>query len=272
MRTRLQLILAATAGLALAQPSVAGAADDPLALAEGAYQELEFDQTVALADEALESGGLPAKRVALAYQLLAVASAAVGDPERSREAWIRLLALDPATDAAKDLSPTMRAPYLEAKGFWGAEDEPLGAQARYVRVRTSVRVDVIDPAQMVTMVAVRWRLHGQAEYRESRSLADSRVYVVADGLGPTDAVEYVVRLLDEHGNSLVEIGDDDAPQVDGAPSTARGPDASASASLLRSGWFWAGAAALTVGATLGVYALLAADDIEGRTRVTVGIR
>ena len=160
MRARLQLTLAAGLGLALARPGVVHAADGPLARAQAAYQELEFDQTVELTDEALESGALSAKRVALAYQLMAVASAAIGDPDRSKEAWIRLLALDPATEAAKDLSPTMRAPYLEAKGFWGAEDEPLGAQVRYARTRTSVRVDLTDPAQMVAMVAVRWRRHG----------------------------------------------------------------------------------------------------------------
>ena len=209
------IVLAVCAGLALpATASAGGDGDDLLAFAEAAYRDVEFERTVDLAEEALESGALSAKRLARAYTLLAVAAAAIQDDERSMEAWIRLLGLQPDTQAARDLSPQMRAPYLEAKGFWAAQGDPLGADARYLRSRTSVRVDITDPASMAAMVSVRWRKGGEVSFKEARFLADERVYVPAEGLGPEDRIEYVVRLLDEQGNRLLEIGDDDSPRSD----------------------------------------------------------
>jgi hypothetical protein len=248
--------------------------DDLLAFAEAAYRDVEFERTVELVDEALESGSLSAKRLARAYTLLAVAAAAVHEVERSREAWIRLLALTPETRAARDLSPQMRAPYLEAKGFWSAQAEPMSVKGLYLRRRTSVRVDVVDPVGMGAMVAVRWRSGDDRAFREARFLAQERIYVPAEGMGPDDRIEYVIRLLDEYGNRIVELGDDDAPRSD---EPAGGPAGATSAGeedqeFVGSGLFWLGVGAVTVGAAAGAVILLTPPKIEGRTRVSVGIR
>lgn len=267
-------MLATLTALIVIAPAPATAQDgaDLLAYAEAAYRDVEFERTVDLTEEALETGSLPHKRLTRAYTLLAVAAAAISDNERSKEAWIRLLALDPDTDAAKDLSPHMRAPFLEAKGFWSAQGDPLGADARYLRQRTAVRVDVTDPAGMAAMVSVRWRKGGEVAFKEARFLADERVYVPAEGLGPDDRIEYVVRLLDEQGNRLVEIGDDDSPRSD-EPDRRSGLGGSGpSEPFVGSAWFWVGTGALVAGAAAGGYLLLTPAEPEGRTRVTIGIR
>lgn len=271
----MRLVLAPVACAVLLAPSLAIAddSDDLLAFAEAAYRDVEFERTVDLAEEALETGALSPKRLARTYTLLAVAAAAIHDDERSKEAWIRLLALQPDTQAAKDLSPQMRGPYLEAKGYWSAQGDPLRAQAKYLRTRTSVRVDLTDPAGMAAMVSVRWRKGGEVAFKEARFLADERVYVPAEGLGPEDRIEYVVRLLDEQGNRLVEIGDDDSPRSD-EPEQHRGfagLDGDADG-FVGSTWFWVGAGVLAAGAATGGYLLVAPEEPEGRTRVTIGIR
>lgn len=262
-RASLSLALAASLGAA-----PVAAQDDPLPAAEQAYLEVDFERTYELARRALEDGGQPLARLTRIYQLMGIAAAAQGLEEESRDAYIRMLALDPQAEVDRNLSPRLRSPFMEARGFWTSRSERLGAEARVVRSRALVRVRLVDPLEMASAVVVYARgAHG--DYREHRSEAGPSTVVELDELLEADAVvEYYVQVLDAHGNRLIEIGDEFEPEVSGeaAERPTEGPlepdDGDGGGGALRSPWFWIVAVAVLAGAGVGGYFLLRDDAVS----------
>ena len=94
--------------------------------AERAYREVDFPRQRALALQALEQGNGDPARVAQIYRLLGIAHAVLGEPEAAKEAFARLLELEPGIELERSLSPRVRSPYLEARGEWDVAGEHLG--------------------------------------------------------------------------------------------------------------------------------------------------
>lgn len=176
---------------------------DALEMAEQAYREVDFHSQLAEARRALEAGGNDPERLGRVYRLIGIAHAALDDRELARQAFLRLLALQPGAELDRSLSPRLRSPYLEARGYWDVASVRLGVDILTAGQEPGYGLGLRDPLGMVT----RWRV---------RSLGpDSAIVVVEAPASPSIVVtapeleahsgrRLQVQLLDEHGNVLVE--------------------------------------------------------------------
>ena len=139
--------------------------------AEAAYGEIDFERALEEATAALESGDYGPRDLARIYELIGMASAANGEEERSRDAYIRLLALTPDAEVDTNLAPRLRSPFMEAKGYWSSRSDVLGVEARFVEARHLLRVELVDPLGMATDIIVRSRAGGTADYEEYNNVA-----------------------------------------------------------------------------------------------------
>lgn len=191
----------------------ARAEEDPLKAAEAAYQKIDFDGTLENARKALKAGGNEPKRVARIYYLLGLAHATKQNPDEARDAFVRMIAIAPDMQIEKSLSPRLRSPYLEARGYWASRPEKLGAEPKLNVDDSKLIVGVTDPASMVDRVRVRTRLKPGGDYREAVEKPGDEVVVTVPGLAQRGRVQFNIALLDEHGNVLWRSGTDGAPEA-----------------------------------------------------------
>ena len=104
--------------LALCGPLTAAGAEGsaPLADAEAAYAEVDYEATQRLASAALTRGHNSSATTLRLLVLLGIAAAALDQPELARSSFRKALANDPNLKLDQQLSPKLRGPYLEAKG------------------------------------------------------------------------------------------------------------------------------------------------------------
>jgi hypothetical protein len=179
-----------------------------LSAVEEAYRAVDFEAVLRLAEAAIRAGGNEPSSMARLEFLRGVASAALARPQQAQTAFIHLLGIDPNQKLERELSPRLRAPYLEARGFWSSNRERLSATARLEA--GSLRVALGDPAKMVHRVRVSLRRAGTHEFHDSLHAAAADLRVALPSSGASD-VEAAITLVDEFGNSLHEQGTKLAP-------------------------------------------------------------
>jgi hypothetical protein len=211
-RLLLIAVLASPAG-ALAQPSGARAGRQALARAEEAYLRVDFEATREAAQEALRAGGHNRRRLTRIYQLLGIAGAALEDEEASREAYIRMLAIDEGAALDRSLAPRLRQPFLEARGFWSSRSDRLAAVVTLARPRGALHIEMVDPLGMIARWAIHARIDGGDEIYEREGTMEESIYVALPGLREARRVELALEVFDELGNRVVEIGTADEPYV-----------------------------------------------------------
>lgn len=195
-------VLALWALLALGVvPAFAYAQDaDPLALAERAYGAVDFETQRAEAERALEAGGADPARLARIYRLLGIAHAALGAPEPAKLAFMRLLALDPDVELEHVLSPRLRTPYMEARGYWDVASTRLGVDAARGAPDGAITLTVHDPLGMVARVQLRSAAaEPQILWEEG---AAPQLSVPVSALAEFAEIALEVRLLDGYSNLL----------------------------------------------------------------------
>lgn len=211
-RARWALLLAS----ALAAAAAPVHAQDLIAEAEEAYLNVDFEATLRLSSEALESGRLGPDQVTRVYELIGVAAAANGDEDEAREAYKKMLALEPESAVDTNLAPRLRAPFMEARGFWSTRSASFSVEARLVRAQAGLRIVLSDPIDMAARVRVLTRVEGElTAMNETVFDAEESRLVEVEGLPDADRIEYVVQVLDTHGNRIAELGNEDEPNVVG---------------------------------------------------------
>jgi hypothetical protein len=200
--------------LASCAPSLARAQEDPLARAEQAYVDVNFADALVFAQQALESGAYGPAELARIYRLIGVAAAAEGDTERAIDACERMFALDPDAQIDEDLSPRLRQPFMDALGRWTARRATFEAGARRLRGSRGIAVTLSDPLSMGARMVAFTRIGGAAGELSPTELPAGAEHVIPiEGLTDEDAVELYVRVLDAHGNRLIELGSAIEPRV-----------------------------------------------------------
>ncbi len=250
------------------------ATPDALARAEQAFLDVDFDGTLAAAQEALREGGHSPEQLVRLYELLGVSSAAVGEADRARDFFIRMLAIDPSADLDDTVPPRLRAPFLEARGIVTSRPERLGVSVGLARVQSALHVQLTDPFQLGSTVRVHARLEGALAFTTTEAAAQSVVLARLDGASEADRVEYWVELVDPFGNQVLTLGNEYQPRVVGRePAASRGATSSAGGGVLEEPWFWTVVGVVVVGAgvTVGTVLGLEASRLEVRTGVTIGI-
>ncbi len=193
MRLRFALALSWLATTSLLPCPARAEPVDALSLAQRAYNDVEFEKQRDEATRALQAGRNDRERLVQIYRLLGIAHAALEAPREAKQAFMKLLALDPDVALEHVLSPRLRTPYMEARGFWDVTSSRLDVQA-VVDVRTSaLHVTVTDPLQMVERV----RVSGLGERTGSSS-------VVADA-PPARPLVIERRQLEPHAGHPLQI-------------------------------------------------------------------
>jgi hypothetical protein len=277
----------ATAGLCLAVAGVprVSQAESALRQAEQAYNDVDFETTIRHGEEALASGTLEPEQVARAYHLLGISANALGQRAQARRYFIRLLAVDAnAESIERQLAPSQRESLMEARGFWASHRIRLDVSVDLVPQRGSLRIRLTDPADMVQAIEVRARLGGQDSYAQSSVTAANVSYVEVEGAAETPHVEYTLALLDEHGNRLLQRGDEEVPDAVGSntstttvvatDTTSEGTTTQPAAARSRT-WLWivlGVAAAAVVGGAIatGVVLHQQSQTVSIATEVKVG--
>mgnify|MGYP003677154327 CR=1 FL=1 len=245
----------------------AAMAQSHLREAEAAYGEIDFERALEEATAALEEGGYSPRDLARIYELIGMAAAANDENERSRDAYIRLLALTPEAEVDTNLAPRLRSPFMEAKGYWASRTDVLALEARFVEARHLLRVELVDPLGMATDIIVRSRAAGTVEYEEQNNIASASVSV---NMPEVAQIEYLVEVLDEHGNRIVVLGSEDEPRLGGQAALVRGPEAGeAEGGGGAPVWLWVGLGVVVAGAAAtGLYFGLRQQPITLDSAVT----
>jgi len=192
---------AAGARPADAEAAAGATAPDPLEAAERAYEKVDFATQLEQATRALEAGHRDPATLANIYRLLGIAHAALGSSDAAKQAFMRLLALDPAVALEHVLSPRLRTPYMEARGFWDVSRSRLALGVDWDATGHALELTLSDPLQMghrvrVTSVA--------PEAREVAMLsAAPRLNVDAGALEPHAGTPLRVELLDPYDNVVL---------------------------------------------------------------------
>ena len=207
---------------ALAATSARAQDGSALEQAESAYLEVDFEGTRDHALEALRGGRLDPAQLVRAYQLLGIASSALGDEDAARDYFVRMLGIDLDATLDESVPPRLRNPYLEARGIWAARQGRLGIEVGLDRERSAVQVTLRDPTDMARRVRVAARVEGAAEYATQEYPAGASVSAAVAGAAEADRVEYYVEVLDMHGNVIVSEGGPFAPRVVGRTAVEGG--------------------------------------------------
>lgn len=264
----LVIVVVMLPGVCLAQGS------DPLAEAEAAYAEINFEKTLQLADEAVKRGGLDRTALARALKMVGVAAIALDQSERSQAAVTKLLAIDPEGSFEEDLSPRFREPFMEARGFWATQRAPFGIEVDFVMDRGQLRFRLNDPTSIASYMIVHSRIRGAEDYAEQRIDASGTMYVSVPDAEETPQVEYYYVVYDEYGNRLIEAGDAEVPERDGVEGVIGGGGGAGGAGGggvddddgRSRAWIWA-----IVGAVLVVGGGVTAGVILGQQAQTVTV-
>lgn len=257
----------------LALASAARAQDAELQQAEEAYQNVDFEGVQTHATASLRAGGHPRAELVRIYQLLGVASSALGQEEQARDYFIRMLALDPDADLDESVPPRLRDPYLEARGVWAARPTRLEVEVHLDRAQSSLRVELADPSHMARYVSVHARLEGAAQYETQELPAASIVTLPVSGAAQADRVEYYVEVLDEHRNIVLDAGTAFQPRVVGRQPVGPGGQQPPGPSVLEEPAFWI-VTLLLIGAAGAITGGIIADQrsrIGAQTLVSIGI-
>lgn len=257
---------------AVAEPPPEGA--DPLALAEQAYLDVDFETIQLHGEDALAGGRLTPQQLVRVYQLLGIAAVALGDSEAAHRYFVVMLAIDPAARLPSTVPPRLRGPYMEARGEVSARSQQLTAEVGLAHAEGGVRVVVTDPFELVRRLRVHARVEGAAEYETTEREVQGEVLVPVAGGSSAERVECWVELVDQFGNRVLQLGDAIEPRVlfgRAEVSATTGP--TPGGNVLEEPAFWIGAlgALVVAGAvTTGVLVDQASHRPSVVTSVSIG--
>lgn len=256
---------------------------DPLQQAETAYIDVEFDDVLTHAAEALQAGGYDPPRLVRIYQLLGVSAASMGDADGARDFFQRMLAIDPDAELDDTVPPRLRAPYLEARGIVGARSDHLAIEVGLDRARASLHIALSDPFHMTRTVRAHGRLEGEVEFHSTEAPTAAEISAEVPGSADADRVEYWAEALDEWGNQLARVGTEFEPRTIGRPRAAvpepvgvapREPAEGGGRNLLEDPVFWVialGVAAVAGGVAIG-FVVEESSHVPVQSSVSFGVR
>lgn len=245
------LTLAGAGEVARAQESDSGRIT--LNQVEASHRAVELEETERLAVRALRQGSRDLDETTRLYELIGYARALLGRPAEAEQAYLRLLAIEPDRPVDPSLSPRLRPPFFEARGFWAATTNRLGARVTLVdRSNPHFNLHLSDPLSMAGSIAFHYRPAGASEYTTVERPVSGVVRIPAEGIGEVPTVEYYLEVLDPHRNTIVSEGRAVAPSelpnprrpVED-PGDGTGEDGG---SVFESPWFWGVVGVLAAGA------------------------
>ncbi len=230
--------------------------------------DLELEAALKALDAIDKSEGNDRKTLLELFTLQGIAFGTLNKEAKTRDAFRKLLVLDPEAKLPADLPPRVRTPFFEAKE-WSSSNGPLTASPRAQLEASQVRSVSVAVDKDVLRLAKSVRFHLGAQAVEVPLTGGSAQLAVGK---PT--VAWWAEVLTERKGVLLEVASAEQPRVDGevAPAELAQP-APAEGSWRRPTGFvvlGAGAVAAGVGVFLGLQANEARAKVTGATRDELG--
>jgi len=222
-------------------PHARAQAGSSLSEVQKAYADVDYEKTRSLAAAAVRHGGNAHAATSELYVLWATAAAALDQPDEARTAFACALAANPELKLDRNLSPKIRAPYLEARGSMSSQGDdrpPLEATLRLHK--QELELGLYDALHVAASVVVSTRAAGATAFLRRRfDAAPTRRIPTPNG----SELQFFVRVLDRYDNVLFELGSEDEPQRllnvttarPNGPASARESDANPTAYYVTSG-------------------------------------
>jgi len=180
-----------------------------LARARSEMAALQYGAAQRLLEKAFEHGDSDPAQLAEIYRMSGEVAAGLGQAERARDLFARLLALRPGFVMPEGTSPKIAEPFAAAREMMRTRGS---LRARYeVRATTPPKIVLVvlsDPLDMVAGARVRFRPH--AGGREAHVQAEGTKRIELE-LPAGKVLDAIVAALDEHGNELVVHGSWEVP-------------------------------------------------------------
>jgi hypothetical protein len=189
-----------------AEPSAA------LAAAEAAYLAVDFEGTRSATENALNEGNHDPTETLRLYTLLGIATSTLGQEAEAREAFRRVLGIDPDAGLDKALSPKIRSPYLEVRGELSAKGTLSPLSARAVRHGGRLFVELNDPANIMAGIDVAYRAGSSPDVTHFH-VAHGQEAIASSVVSDTSRIEYRLTVRDGYGNALFRVGSEATPEV-----------------------------------------------------------
>lgn len=178
--------------------------------AESAVLEVDYERSMALAQQAIDGGTLTRDEVRRAYLALALSAAQLDRPDVALPAFLRLFALDPQVEFSKRLAPARRGAALSAQTYWASHGRKLSLLVQFNREERRLEIRADDPLSWVKALRIGVRKPGN-EYIEYSLQPGSQVLLPLD-VEPLEVLDVYAYGLDERGNVVVEHASTEEPQ------------------------------------------------------------
>ena len=235
MRRALTLAAALCVGMLLAPRTTFAedaSANDGATSNQGRLEELrrlmdeaEYRRGLSVARAVIEGGGLTPPELAEAYVALATCSAAFRRRDDTRDAFIKVLAINPLYSLPNTASPLLRRPLRRAQAFWTEKRRPsirLEPPERLLRGEVFVVEPDFEPGDLPELVTEMTLHLRQPDGSYAIYIGvDGRIEIPPGDLEGLDTIEYFVAGRDQYGNIVTSAGAPSAPLrlalVDPAP-------------------------------------------------------
>lgn len=178
----------------------------PLERADASYAANDFKSAVDGYRTAIAAGGLSLAELTRAYTGVALSAAVLLERVQARDAFVRVLALNPQWELPKDAGPKIRAPFDEAKAFWFGKQLPRLELVHPKDVAPGEKVVIgvrpTDPLGLMRAVRLTW-VAGDAKGEE---LGPAKADTVFHLRAPAP-VKLSAAALDENGSVVAESTD-----------------------------------------------------------------
>jgi tetratricopeptide (TPR) repeat protein len=206
-------LLVAAAGSAYAASE---SDEDALTRGLAAYEALDYRNAIRLLEEASHTS-LTRDEQVQCYRTLAFAHASVGEPDAAREAFKRLLRVDPAAQLDRTVSPKLSAIFEQARA---AVSSVVGLQQVLPVITPTVtpprprggeplRIEIAYPGGAAADASLFHRVAGEVTYQKlsARGTGAGRFqFTLPPPAVRPPAIEYHVVVLDERGAALALAG------------------------------------------------------------------
>lgn len=238
-----------------AKPKAIEGATFYLEQARKLYADFQFDGILPNLEFALADKSITLVQKKEVYRLKAYTYAAFDDAINAQKSFVELIKIDRTYDVS-GASPKIRGYFAEAQKAYreslAVKLKSVPPKASQMRATTTVDVLVTAGADRVRTVTLHYRKHapGGTAYSEINMVAgDTGGYSspipnlffatrnAPEKKGTQHRIEYFVRARGSGGELLAEIGDENNPLAIDVEALPEAP------SILRSPWFWTGAAA-----------------------------
>lgn len=280
------LILVFAASQTVAAQDAEDSSDDAATIdaAEAAFVNLEYETAHQVAQRALEAGGHDPQQTKRLYELIGLSASFLQEDTEAYDAYLRMMALDPDADMDRSLPPSLRTPFLRARGWWAAQNQALEVDVRIGDPGRPSHLQLVlelqDPLQMVETVHLRTRAEGSDEFMVREFQSVERRLISSQALqtendAEVERFDYILEVRDPHGNVLIRQGTAIEPaHVENPRYRPPQPIGSVQPSgpqAWEEWWFWTiiGVAVAGAGAAVGLYFGLP-PQLNGQSQVTFG--